>query len=83
MFEIVYPKVYSVHPYHEWTSSATSMMTDPPSNSTESTSSSTTGMTTDVGSNTSTGETNDGHGVIIPRLPLPLKWNVHFSYPIM
>ena len=54
------------------------MMTDPPSNSTESTSSSTTGMTTDVGSNTSTGETNDGHGVIIPRLPLPLKMKRSF-----
>ena len=56
------------------------MMTDPPSNSTESTSSSTTGMTTDVGSNTSTGEINDGHGVIIPRLPLPLKMKRSFLF---
>ena len=56
------------------------MMTDPPSNSTESTSSSTTGMTTDVGSNTSTGETNDGHGVIIPRLPLPRKMKRSFCF---
>ena len=75
--------MYSVHPYHEWTSSATSMMTDPPSNSTESTSSSTTGMTTDVGSNTSTGEINYGQCVIIQRLPLPLKMKRSFFYPIM